>query len=294
MPIHHLFLALLVVLVWGGNFIFVKLGLTEIPPLLLCALRFLLASVPAIFFIKPPAAPLRMLISYGFIMFGMQFGFLFLGLNLGMPPGLASILIQIQVFFSILFAVFVLGELPNIWQIVGGLVSFAGIGIVALHIDHNVTLAGFLLITAGAATWGIGNLLTKKMSQVNMMALVVWGSFVACFPLTLLSFMFEGTAAITHCFTHLTWVGIGSLCYIVYASTWIGYGAWNFLISRYDVSVVAPFTLLVPVIAMLCSVVFLHESFQSWKLIAGLLVVTGLCINFLAPRFFGRPVLQPD
>jgi O-acetylserine/cysteine efflux transporter len=291
MPIYHLLLALLVVFVWGGNFIFVKLGLNEMPPLLLCSMRFLLASIPAILFIKPPAAPFRMVVLYGIIMFGMQFALLFLGMYAGMPPGLASILVQVQVFFSILFAAFALKEIPTFWQIIGGLISFCGIGLVALHLDHHATLAGFLLIISGAASWGIGNLITKRLAHVNMMSLIVWGSFVAFFPLMLLSLLFEGPSLIIHTFTHISWVGILSVAYIVYFSTWIGYGVWNYLICRYHVSVVVPFTLLVPIVAILSSVIFLHEPFQKWKLAAGLLVITGLCINFLAPRFLNRTIL---
>lgn len=297
MPIYHLLLALLVVCVWGGNFIFVKLSLNEMPPLLLCAIRFLLASFPAILFIKPPAAPFRMVALYGFIMFGMQFALLFMGMYAGMPPGLASILVQVQVFFSILFAALALKEIPTLWQVIGGLISFSGIGLVALHLDHHATLAGFLLIIAGAASWGVGNLITKRLSHVNIMSLVVWGSFIACFPLTLLSLIFEGPSQIMHTFTHLSWVGIVSVAYIVYFSTWIGYGVWNYLICRYHVSVVVPFTLLVPIVAILSSVIFLHEPFQKWKLMAGLLVITGLCINFLAPRFLNRtsiPIAQTN
>lgn len=288
MPIYHLLLVLLVVIVWGGNFIFVKLGLNEIPPLLLCAMRFFLASFPAILFIKPPSAPIKMVVIYGLVMFGLQFSLLFLGMYAGMPPGLASILTQVQVFLSILFAAIVLKEIPTSWQMIGGCISFCGIGVVALHLDHHATLAGFLLIIAGAATWGIGNLITKKISHVNMLSLIVWGSFVACFPLTLLSLLIEGPQKIMYTFNHLSWMGVLSVAYIVYASTWIGYGVWNYLICRYHVSVVVPFTLLVPIVAILSSVIFLHEPFQGWKLMAGLLVITGLCINFLAPRFLNR------
>lgn len=297
MPISHLLLIFVVILAWGCNFIFVKLGINEMPPLLLCGLRFFLASVPAIFFIKPPKAPFKIIVLYGFLMFGLQFALLFMGMKAGMPPGLASILMQVQVFFSILFAVIFLREKIGFWQIVGGLVSFSGITLIATHHDKNVSLLGFLLIISAAATWGVGNLISKKISHVNMMSLVVWGSFVACFPMLLLSLTFEGINTILLSYHHITWVGISSLLYIVYISTWVGYGVWNWLLSRYPVSMVVPFTLLIPIIGMLSSIIIIGESFQLWKIAAGLLVITGIGIHLFGARFLVRKkriLLNPE
>lgn len=286
MPINHLCLALLVVVIWGLNFIFVKFALQDLSPLLLCAVRFLLASVPAIFFIKRPAAPFRIIAAYGLFMFALQFALLFIGMKVGMQPGLASLLMQVQVFFSMFFAAIFIGEIPGLWQIIGALVSFTGIGLVGMHLESNGSLLGFILVIAAAATWGLGNLITKKVHNINMIALVVWGSFVAFLPMTLLSLIFEGPHSWVNSYQHLTWLGINSTLYIVYASTWIGYGVWNWLISRYPVAIIVPFTLLVPVVGILSAIIILGEPFESWKLIAGILVISGLCINLLGARFF--------
>jgi O-acetylserine/cysteine efflux transporter len=286
MPLSHLLLAILVVFIWGINFLFVKLGLEEISPLLLCAVRFIMASIPAIFFIKRPAMPFKTVIAYGLIMFALQFSLLFIGMRTGMTPGMASLIMQVQVFFSLFFAAVLLGEIPYSWQILGALVSFMGIGVVAMHFDQHISLLGFTCILAAAAAWGFGNLITKKASNVNMIALVVWGSFVAAAPMLLLSLIFEGPGSIVFTYHHLTWLGVTSVLYIVYASTWIGYGAWNWLLSRYPISVIVPFTLLVPIVGIMSSVLVLGEHLQSWKLLAGLLVISGLCINLLGARFF--------
>ncbi|HAU1152453.1 TPA: EamA family transporter [Legionella pneumophila] len=294
MPFAHLLLALLVVFVWGINFIFVKLSLEEFSPLLLCAVRFLLASVPAVFFIKPPAVPFKIIAGYGLIMFALQFALLFIGLRVGMTPGVASLLMQVQVFFSMFFAIIFLGEQPQIGQIIGALISFIGIGVVALHFDHNVSLMGFLCILAAAASWGVGNLITKKIHSVNLIAVIVWSSFVACLPMFILSLVFEGPASFVTTYEHMTWKGILSLLYIVYISTWVGYGVWNWLISRYPVGMVVPFTLLVPVVGILSSVFILGEPFYLWKLVAGLLVISGLCINLLTTRLFVAKTQQPE
>lgn len=286
MPASHILLALLVAFVWGLNFLFVKLSLEEISPLFLCTLRFTLASIPAVFFIKPPAVPFKLVLSYGLIMFALQFSLLFLGMHAGMTPGMASLLIQVQVFFSIFFAAVFLKEQPNPLQILGALVSFLGIGLVALHFDNNISVLGFILILSSAATWGVGNLITKKANKIKMISLVVWGSFVAIIPMLMVTLTFEGTTSIINSYNHLTWRGLSSLAYIVYISTWVGYGVWNWLISRYPVSIIVPFTLLVPVVGILSSVIILGEPFQLWKLAACLLVISGLCINVLSTRLF--------
>ena len=294
MPISHLLLILLVIVIWGLNFIFVKLGLQEISPLLLCAIRFFLASIPAIFFIKPPSAPFKIVAAYGLVMFGLQFGFVFMGMYAGMTPGMASLIMQVQVFFSMFFAVFFLGEQPAMGQIIGALVSFMGIGLVAMHFDNNVSLLGFILILAAAASWGLGNLITKKIKTTNMISVVVWGSFVACLPMFVLSLIFEGPQSMVASYNNVTWVGIGSLLYIVYVSTWIGYGVWSWLIGRYPVGMIVPFTLLIPVVGLLSSVLILGEPFQLWKLVSCLLVISGLCINILSTRFFTPMKIQPE
>lgn len=286
MPISHVLLAFLVVVIWGVNFIFVKLGLDEVSPLLLCALRFILASIPAVFFIKPPDVPFKLLALYGLFMFAMQFGFVFLGINAGMTPGMASLIMQMQVFFSMFFAVIFLGEQPSIGHIVGALVSFMGIALVAFHFDDNVSLLGFILILCAAGSWGIGNLVTKKIKSTNLVAVVVWGSFFASIPMSILALVFEGPSSFASSYERLTWQGVGALIYIVYASTWVGYGIWSWLLTRYPVGVIVPFTLLVPVVGILSSVVMLGEPFQLWKLVSGLLVISGLCINLISTRFF--------
>jgi O-acetylserine/cysteine efflux transporter len=284
MPITHFLLVLLVVVIWGVNFIFVKLGLDEVSPLLLCAVRFFLASVPAVFFIKPPALPFKTVAAYGIFMFALQFGFVFMGMSVGMTPGMASLIMQVQVFFSMFFAAFLLGEQPGALQIVGALIAFSGIGVVAFHLDQNISLFGFLFILAASACWGVGNLMAKKLQASNLIAVIVWGSLIICPPMFLASYLLEGPESFTYAYYHLTWQGVGSIAYIVYASTWLGYGIWNWLLGRYPVSLIVPFTLLVPVVGMLSSIFVFSEPFQLWKLIACLLVITGLCVNILSTR----------
>jgi O-acetylserine/cysteine efflux transporter len=286
MPIPHLLLALLVVVIWGVNFLFISIALQEIPPLLLCGVRFLLTSIPAIFIIKLPKGSVKIVAIYGLVMFGMQFSLLFIGMNAGMPPGMAALVMQVQVFFSMFFAAILLDEKPYSWQIIGAIISFMGIAIIGKHFDSHMTFLGFMFILAAAATWGCGNLITKKIRDVKTLPLVIWGSFFACAPMFLLSWMLEGADSISLAYHNLTWMGIVSVCYIIGASTWVGYVAWTWLVTRYPVNMVVPFTLLVPVVGIACSVLFLGEPLQPWKLWAGFLVIAGLCINLMGARFF--------
>jgi len=151
--LHHMTLAIMVVAIWGVNFVVIKVGLKEIPPILLCALRFFLAAFPAVFFIKRPAAPLRMVIGFGLVMFSLQFALLFSGMYAGTTAGLASLLLQVQVFFTVLLAVLFLAEKPSVWQVVGALVSFSGIGLVAANLGGEISTYGLMLIIAAAASW---------------------------------------------------------------------------------------------------------------------------------------------
>lgn len=284
MPIQHILLAILIAAIWGVNFMFAKLGVHELPPIFLCAFRFLLVSVPAIFFVKFPKGNMRAVLIYGLVMYALQFSCIFISIALGMAAGMASLLLQTAVFFSILFAALFIRETPTVWQISGALISFAGVALAAAHIDSQMPLAGFLFILAGAVTSGFGNLLTRKLGYINTFTLVSWGCFFSFPPLLLLSFTVEGSDRIIYALHHVSWVGITALFYIVYLSTWVGYGSWSWLLARYPVSTVVPFALLIPFFAMLSSVIFLHEPLTPWKIDVAALIITGVCVNLFVPR----------
>ena len=284
----HFALALLVVMVWGFNFVVIKVGLQEISPLLLGFARFFLTSIPAIFFIKRPKVPFRMVLWYGLVMFALQFALLFMGMYAGVTPGLASLLLQLQVFFTALLAISFFGEKLHLWQVIGALVAFSGIALVAMHLTGDITLTGFLLVIGAAASWGAGNVISKKIGKVNMVSLVIWGSLVAWPPLLAISCFIEGPDKLFYTFQHLTWMSGGAVLYITYLSTLFGFGVWSWLLHHHPLGTIAPFTLLVPVFGILSSTLVLGEPLQSWKIFAALLVIAGLCINLLGPRIATR------
>jgi O-acetylserine/cysteine efflux transporter len=286
--LRHVALAVLVTAIWGFNFVVIEVGLKELPPILLCALRFFLAAFPAIFFIKRPAAPWHMVVGFGLVMFALQFSLLFSGMYAGATAGLASLLLQVQVFFTISLAVVLLAEKPSIWQIVGALVSFSGIGLVAANLGGDISSYGLVLILAAAASWGLGNLISKKLGRVDMLALVVWGSLVAWPPVLVLSFILEQNSWSIEGISNISTLTIGAIGYIVYLATLFGFATWSWLLSHYPAAAVAPFTLLVPVFGFTASTLALGEPLFSWKISAATLVLVGLCINHFGPRIAVR------
>jgi len=277
----HFALALLTVIIWGVNFIAIHEGLKAIPPFLLCALRFGLAALPWVFFLPKPKAPLKYIVGYGVFTFAMQFGLLFSGIYLGLTPGISSLVLQVQIFFSMGLAALFFKDRPNLWKICGSLISFIGIGIVASHVSAGGTFIGLILTLLAALSWASGNMFTKKVQAQSPLSLVVWGNLVA-FPLmAAFSFFVEGPAVISSSMHKVSIHTILAIVYIVYFATHIGYGIWGLLLKSYATAVVVPFTLLVPVVGFLSSALLLGEDLPSWKLIASLFVMLGLVFNIL-------------
>jgi O-acetylserine/cysteine efflux transporter len=283
----HLMLALITIIIWGLNFIAIYYGLKGFPPLLLSAFRFGLAAFPWVFFLPRPRAPLRFILGYGLFTFVLQFGFLFSGIYLGLSPGLSSLVLQVQVFFSIGLAALFFHDRPGAWKICGSLISFIGIGIVAAHRSDGATTMGLVLTLLAALCWAAGNMFSKKVEAESPLSLVVWGNLVAFPFMVVLSLVVEGPVLILHSIQNLSITTVIAITYITYMSTHIGYGAWGFLLNTYSTAVVVPFTLLIPVVGFLGSTMFLDEGFPFWKLIASLFVMGGLVFNLLEKQILG-------
>ncbi|AMO99525.1 eamA-like transporter family protein [Collimonas arenae] len=277
-------LALLTVTIWGLNFVVIKIGLAGLPPLLFSALRFVFAALPLVFFIKRPAIPWHLLIGFGLFQFALQFSLLFSGMKLGLGAGLASLVIQLQAFFTIGLAVLLLGERPLATQLLGAFVALAGMVLVATHLEAKATVIGFLMVIGAGFSWASANIVTKKMGKLNPLALMAWGSLMASPPLLLASAVLEGPAAWHDAFTHFGWVSVAAVLYQSYPNTIVGYGIWTILMRKYPAATVAPFSLLVPLVGMLSAALILDESLQWWKIVAGLLVLGGLALNQFGAR----------
>jgi len=281
-----LLLALVTVVIWGTNFIGIYIGLKELSPFLFCALRFGLSALPLVFFLPRPKAPLKYIIGFGLFNFVFQFGFLFSGIHLGLSPGLSSLVLQVQVFFSMGLAYLFFQEKPSILRILGSLVSFVGIGIVASNIGGDVTGIGLILTILAAFAWATGNMFTKKVNAQSPLSLVVWGNLVAFPFMALASYYMDGPVQIVHAIQHISWPTILAIMYVVYLSTHLGYGIWGTLLKKYTTSAVVPFTLLIPVVGFLSSALILGESLTTWKLWASLFIMGGLVFNLFEKKIY--------
>lgn len=279
LPIRRLLLALLIVSIWGSNFVAIKLALRDLPPLLLCALRFIFVALPAVFFLPRPAVSWRQLLIYGFSMFGFQFGFMFLGMKLGVSAGLASLILQFQVFVTLGLAVFFLKETFSLPQIAGTLTATAGFVLVGLNTGGDIPAAGFLCLLLAAVSWAIGNFTSKRLGPVNPLALVAWGSLPVAGAMTALSLLVEGPALVVDSLARVSLTAVLCTAYTVYLSTHVAYSLWSWLLARHAATTITPFALLVPVIGMLTSALILGEALPGWKLLAATLVVAGLSLT---------------
>ena len=281
----HVLLAVLVAAIWGFNFVVLKIGLDEFPPILFSALRFLAAAVPAIFFVGRPSVAWKWVIAVGLVLGVAKFSFLFIGLKAGMPAGLSSLL-QSQVIFTTVFAAVVLRERPKPVQITGIALAVAGIGVIAWDYGLSSPLLGFLLLVGAGACWGVSNVLMRYAKPADTLRFMVWVSAVAVLPLFGLALLTEDVSALGR----LNWSGVGAVGYVAWISTLLGFAVWGFLLRQYESSVVAPFSLLVPVFGMFSAWAFLGEDLSGLQAAAGGLVLAGLAI----PQLVGRRAARTE
>jgi O-acetylserine/cysteine efflux transporter len=290
MTLTDILTAIGVVSIWGVNFVVIKIGLQDLPPVLFTALRFLFAALPLVFFVQRPQTSWKLVCAWGLFQFALQFTLLFSGMRLGLPAGLASLVIQLQAFFTIGLAVLTLGERPHRFQLAGALVAFCGMGLVAIHLQGQATVTGFVLVVMGGMCWAVANIVTKKMGPVNAVPLVVWGALVSTPPLLLASWLMEGQAAWVAAAHAFSWKTLAAVLFQSYPNTILGFGIWSLLMRKYAAASIAPFSLLVPVAGMTSAALFLGESLDWWKIVAGLLVLAGLALNQFGARLWARLV----
>ncbi|WP_237151960.1 EamA family transporter [Oryzibacter oryziterrae] len=288
MPLRHILLAVMVTAVWGFNFVVIRLGLGTVPPLLLAALRFVVASLP-VFFLPRPKVPLWRMLAIGMTLFVGQFAFLFPAMKLGMPPGLASVTLQSQAFFTILIASIVLRERPKPRQIGGALVAGAGLLTIASTVGGDFTTIGLVLTIASAISWASGNILMRGAGKVDTLPMIIWLCLIPPLPLFGLSLIFEGWPAIVTAFADANLVSVASVLYIAIPTTIFGFAVWGFLLKHHPASTVAPFSLMVPLFGTVSSWAVLGETFSPLRVLGMALILIGLgTIVLPLPGFLRR------
>ena len=296
MPLTHLLLALSVVGIWGSNFVVIKIGLEAWPPTLFTALRFLGAAFPLLLFVRRPAVSWPQLAALG-LLGALQFGLMFWALGRDIAPGLASLVIQVQAFFTIGLAMWLGGERPRPVQGAALALALAGIVLIATHSEDGPAAAGMTMaatplglamVIAAALAWSGTNLVARSVGRADMLGVMVWSSALGGSAAALASLWIDGPAVIAGALQHAGGQGWAAVAWQAVGNTLFGYGVWNWLMARHPAATVAPIALLVPVFGMSASALLLGETMPAWKLGATALVLAGLAVNTVASRPAGR------
>jgi O-acetylserine/cysteine efflux transporter len=296
MPASHLLLALAVVAIWGTNFVVIKWGLAELPPLLFTTLRFAFAAFPFLLFVRRPAVAWHKLAAFGMLHGVGLFGLMVVALRADVSAGLASLIIQTQVFFTIGLAMAIDGERPRVMQAAALALAATGMALIGRHIERDsVTLLGLVLVLGAAMCWAGANMVAKSAGRVDMLGFMVWSSVFAAPVLAVLSLLIEGPQLIVESVTDAGPRAWAAVAWQSLGNTLFGYGVWNWLLSRHPAATVTPAALMVPVFGMAASALLLGEAMPAWKLGATALVIAGLALNTLASRnALARPSCSPE
>ena len=284
------FLAVLVTMLWGFTFVVIEVGLGSFPPIFFSALRFLCAAFPAVLFLSRDGIDWRWILSIGFTLGVMMFGLLFIGMDNGMPAGLSSLVLQVQVVFTLLLSGLLLGEKSTSWQKIGVVVAFAGIGLLAVKAYVTTSFFGLLLVVSAGFAWAVSNILMKMSGKIDMLRLIVWVSIVPPIPLLLISWLFEEGQV--EALSNISWTGVGAIFYLGLISTVLAFGIWGRLFREYSPNTVAPFSLLVPIFGVISSALVLKEEFTALDLTSFCLVLAGLILVVLGEKLFRAVVVK--
>jgi O-acetylserine/cysteine efflux transporter len=275
----HVALAVFVAAIWGLNFVIVEVGLDDFPPLLLSSLRYMLASLPVLLLRRGAGVAWRWVLAVGVVIGVVKFSLLFVGMDIGMPAGLASLVLQVQAFFTLGFAAVLLRERPRATQALGLALAAAGLALVASRLDGAATPAGFALVVLAAAAWGLGNVAIKRAAPPDPLRFMTWMCLIPPLPLLALSLAFEGPRAVGDALAGIDLGGLGAVAYIAFAATTVGWGLWAYLIRSYSAGTVAPFSLLVPVFGLGFAALLLGEALTVRVVVAAVLVVSGVLLT---------------
>jgi O-acetylserine/cysteine efflux transporter len=288
LPPLQLLMALAVMLVWGTNFVVIHYAVQHMPPLLLATLRFTFAAFPALFFVKRPRVPWTHLAAYGLFIGVGQFGILFIAMHGQIAPGLVSLVVQSQVFFTIGLSMAITREKVRGFQLLALGLAVAGLGVILAHTGADATPLGLGLTLLAALCWAIGNTIARASGPVNMLGYIVWSSPFAVPPLIALSLVLEGWPAIVHGLTTADAATWAAVLWQSTGNTLFAFAAWAWLLARYPTASVTPLALLVPVVGLATAAVVVGEPLQAWKLGAAGLVMSGLALNTLWPALQRR------
>jgi O-acetylserine/cysteine efflux transporter len=294
MKIRHLLLAIAITAIWGLNFSVIKLGLTTVDPFILAGIRFTLCALPAIFFIPRPDVPWRYIAGYGLVFGVGLWGVVNLGIQSGLSAGIASLVLQFSAFFTLLLGARVLREKLSRYQIAGMAIASGGLLSILSIADGTVTSTGLILVLLGALAWSVANVINKKARTTQVFAFLVWSSAFSPIPLFALDYAVNGSVGYRALVSQIDARAVLSILFQVYPNTLFGYWVWNSLMKRYPVSTVAPLSLLVPVFGLVGSAVIFNEQLSLNKVIAVLLIVSGLGVGLYGQTLLRALTSRPE
>ncbi|MDQ2149039.1 EamA family transporter [Alcaligenaceae bacterium C4P045] len=287
--------ALVVVLVWGMNFVVMKIGLQTLSPMMLGALRFALASLPFMLFVKRPSVPWRLVVVYGLAQGVGQFGFLFTAIHLGMPAGMASLVIQTQAFFTLMLAAGLLREPARAHHWLGLIVAATGLAVIASASGQGpaaMTMIGFVLTLCAAFMWATSNLIVRIASRAapgyDPVSFIIWSSAAPIVPFVLAAIAMDGADVAWSSVVNIGWPAFLSALYLALLATILAYSLWTRLLMRHAAGRVAPFSLLVPVVGLTAAAWAFDEHLLTIQWVGAAIVLLGLLVNQLGGRFRRR------
>lgn len=282
-------LAAAVIVIWGVNFFFMKLALNEISPMLLGVLRFICVALPAVFLVKKPPVKWRWLLAYGLTISFGQFSMMFTSLAIGMPTGLAALMVQTQVFFTVILASLLWQESVRPNQFVAMLVAVIGLVLIGVgQYQGQLPMLGLGLVILAAFSWACGNLVVKHIGKVNPISLVVWGNVLTIIPFAVVGLWLDGVGGMWQQLTNMSWKAWVGVAFLAYAASLIGYVCWGKLLADYPAAKVTPLALLVPVVSLIVAWLWLNESLNMWHWAGIMLMMLGLCIQVLGGKYFDQ------
>ena len=281
-------LGLVIISIWGFNFIVIAWGVEYMPPLMMGTGRFIFVALIGSLFIKRPDIPWRWMTLYAMTLCFGQFALLFSAMSFGMPAGLASLVLQSQALFTIVLSALLLKEKITANQIISMLFAGAGLALIGLSQQQStMTVLGFSLTIAAAISWGLGNIVNRMINQRGYRAdlgLVVWAAWPAIIPFAMASIYVEGIDAITHSLSIFGWQSFAVLMYLAVGASMLGYSLWSYLLAHYPAGQVAPLTLGVPIVGLLSAMLLLDEMLNEQQFIGIALVMFGLLFNALGNK----------
>ncbi len=286
-------LAALVATIWGFNFVVIDWGMDGVPPLVFVAVRFAAVVVPAIFLVKAPSAPWRTVAAVGLFMSLGQFAFLYVAMDAGLTPGLAALVLQAQVIFTIVIAAGVLREPPTRAQVVGVALGSVGLLVVALGRGGEITAVALALCLMAALSWGIGNVVSRSAGVVGGLSITVWSAAVVPVPVLLLSLVVDGPDAVSAGFAAFGWQAALSTLYTAGLASLVGYAVFNSLLARNESAYVVPWVLLAPVVAMTSAWLLLGQRPNSAEGLGGALLVVGVLVAMTSRSRPRRALPEP-